>query len=154
MRRFVAFGGFSLVVLILVGLATSFAGATKNQTVASGEEAVTVLLKWYHNYFEEGKYQQAEQVAQLAYELAPEDPQTKTALFVARRQQARTPPPVNVERKLEKVLNKLEQLEGHLHELETEKQQLEKQIRVLKVQNSRPSRPPHQEPPGSPDRID
>ncbi len=113
-----------------------------------------MLLKWYHNYFADGKYQQAEQVAELAYELAPEDPQTKAAVLVVRRQQSHVPRTANVEQKLEKVLNKLEQLEGHMQQLEAEKEQLEKQLRVLRAQNTQTSSMPRGEPSGSPDRID
>ncbi|HEY7154278.1 MAG TPA: hypothetical protein VH575_10010 [Gemmataceae bacterium] len=123
-----------------------------------------VLLKWYHNYFQEGKYQQAEQVAELAHELAPEDPETMAAVEVVRRQRTHTTPVnaerKNVEQKLDKVLNKLEQLEKHVRELEAQKAQLEKQVRVLRAQNvlrpqnQQSSRTPRREPAGSPDRID
>jgi hypothetical protein len=133
-----------------VNLATSSARAAKKPGVAA---EVAVLLKWYHAYFEEGKYQQAEQVAELAYELAPEDPETTAAVRVVRRQQSRRPP-VNVEQKLDKVLNKLDQLEKHVRELEMQKAQLERQMRILRAQNLQPSGTPRREPPGSPDRID
>jgi hypothetical protein len=155
MRRLVALGGCSLMVLTLVGLTTASAQAAKKPGVA---EEVVVLLKWYHNYFEEGKYQQAEQVAELALQLAPEDPETRAALRVVRSQQGRTPP-ANVERKdvdqkLDKVLNKLERLENHVRDLEMQKSQLERELRVLRAQNQQSARTPRREPPGSPDRID
>lgn len=157
MRRLVALVGCSLVALTLVSLTTSSARAAKKP---GSSEEVVVLLKWYHTYFEAGKYQQAEQVAELAHELAPEDPETIAAVRVVRRQQTHTPPPVNVEQKnveqkLDKVLTKLEQLENHVRELETQKAQLEKQLRVLRAQNQQSaSRTPRREPAGSPDRID
>jgi hypothetical protein len=134
--------------------ATDSVQAAKNPAVAA---EVAVLLKWYHTYFEEGKYQQAKQVAELAYELAPEDPETMAAMRVVRRQQSRTPPkvaPKDAEQKLDKVLNKLEQLEKHVRELQMQKAQLERQVRFLRAQNRQPSGVPRREPPGSPDRID
>ena len=146
MRRLITFGGRSLLIILLVSLATSSARAAKKPTIKDSAvtEEVEVLLKWYHTYFQEGKYQQAEQVAELAHELAPEDPETMAAVAVVRRQRTHTPP-VNVEQKLDKVLDKLEQLE--------------KQVRVLRAKNPQPVAvprrvPPHQEPAGSPDRID
>jgi uncharacterized protein Yka (UPF0111/DUF47 family) len=144
-----------VVVLSLVVLTASSACAAKDPKVA---DEVVVLLKLYRNSFEAGKYQQAEEFAQLAHQLAPEDPETTAALRAVRVQQTRTPP-VNTEQlrvaeKLDKVLNKMEQLEKHVRELEMQKTNLERQLRVLRTQNQQSSRAPRREPLGSPDRID
>jgi septal ring factor EnvC (AmiA/AmiB activator) len=144
-----------------MNFAASSANAAKKPAVQDPAvaEEVVVLLKWYHTYFQEGKYQQAEQVAEFAHELAPEDPETMAAVEVVRRQRTHMPPPVNVERKnveqkLDKVLNKLEQLEKLVRELEAQKAQLERQVRVLRAQNQQSSKTLRREPAGSPDRID
>ncbi|HEY7308000.1 MAG TPA: hypothetical protein VH643_01435 [Gemmataceae bacterium] len=155
MRRLGALVGCSVVVLSLVVLTASSACAAKDPKVA---DEVVVLLKLYRNSFEAGKYQQAEEFAQLAHQLAPEDPETTAALRAVRVQQTRTPP-VNTEQlrvaeKLDKVLNKMEQLEKHVRELEMQKTNLERQLRVLRTQNQQSSRAPRREPLGSPDRID
>ena len=156
MRRLGAIVGCTVVVLSLVVLTASSACAAKDPKVA---DEVVVLLKLYRNSFEAGKYQQAEEFAQLAHQLAPEDPETTAALRAVRVQQTRTPPPVNTEQlrvaeKLDKVLNKIEQLEKHVRELEMQKTNLERQLRVLRTQNQQSSRVPRREPLGSPDRID
>jgi hypothetical protein len=153
MRSFLILAGCGVVVLTLASLAATSAGAKQ----PTAEEQVTVLLKWYHNYLENGKYKQAGHIAEIVYELAPEDPRTIAAIKVSRRQQAEVADKDKVEQKLDKVLNKLEQLEQHVHELETQKVSLEKQIRALQARNerlTRGSQSPHQEPRGSPDRID
>jgi hypothetical protein len=137
--------------LTLASFAPTSAGA-KQPTV---EEQVTVLLKWYHTYLENGKYNQAREIAEAALELAPDDPQTIAAAKIARRRRFDAPEKGEIHQKLEKVLTKLDQLELHLRELETQKTQLEKQVRALQSQNERMTRhAPHEEPRGSPDRID
>jgi len=136
MRGLLTLGGCGLLVLTLGSLTTPSVGASKKPTV---EDQVVVLLKWYHVYFEEGKYKQAEQVAEMAHELAPDDPQAMAAVRVAHRQQINAATSIDVEQKLEKVLKKLDRIERQLYELETEKD------RRSRISLSK-------EPPGSPDR--
>ena len=69
MRSIVKIGGIGLVVLSMSLLISNVQAANK----ASSEEQVAVLMKMYWTYFEQGKYKQAEQVAQLASELAPKE---------------------------------------------------------------------------------
>jgi hypothetical protein len=99
-----------------------------------------VLLKWYHTYFEEGKYQQAKQVAELARELAPDDPQVASALKLAQRQEAKTESAAKVETQLERVLIKLDRVERQLRSTQAQKQ------RRIRIQLAT-------EPPGSPDAF-
>jgi hypothetical protein len=141
------------MLVTLVGLATTSAGAKEPKA----EEQVAVLLKWYHDYFENGKYPQAQEIAETAYKLAPDDPRTLAAVKVARRQQGEMAQKEKVDHKLDKVLSKLEQLEQHVRELQTEKQRLEKLVQALQARNERLTRriqPSREEPRGSPDRID
>jgi hypothetical protein len=135
MRNFVKLGGIGLVFVLGLAVLTPTVQAAKK---ASPEEQVAVLLKRYWNYFEEGKYKQAEQVAELARELAPEDPQIVVALKLAQRQQAKTSSNSEVEVQLEKVLQKLDRVERQLRDLET-KNRGRTLIQIAK------------EPPGSPD---
>lgn len=151
MRKHLTLCGCGLLAIALVSFSTSPAAAAKNTKVS---EEVAVLLKWYHTYFQEGKYEQAEHVAELANEMAPDDPEARVALKVVRRKLNRTSASAASEQQLEKVLNKIDVLERHLYELETEKQQLERQLAVLQTDKQRPSRTPHREPPGSPDGIE
>lgn len=134
MRSFFKLGCLGLVVLGMSILPPSIQAAKK----ASAEEQVAVLLKWYRNYFDAGKFKQAEQVARLAYELAPEDPQITVALKLAQRQQANTTAAAEVEAQLEKVLQKLDRVERQLRDMEA------KSHRKAIVQLAK-------EPPGSPD---
>jgi hypothetical protein len=107
-------------------------------------------------YLENGKYQQAEEIAETAHELAPDDPRTLVALKVSHHQQTNAVKE-KADQKLEKLLNKLDQLEQHVRDLEIHEASLEKQVSVLKSRNerlTRGSQPPHEEPRGSPDRVD
>jgi hypothetical protein len=135
MRNFVKVGSIGLVLVLGIAVVTPTIQAAKK---ASPEEQVAVLLKRYWNNFEEGKYKQAEQVAELAQELAPEDPQIAVALKLAQRQQAKTSSNTEVESQLEKVLQKLDRVERQLRAVES------KSRRRTIVQIAK-------EPPGSPD---
>jgi hypothetical protein len=134
MRNLVKLGGIGLLVLAVSVVPPSVQAAKK----ASAEEQVAVLLKRYWTYFEEGKFKQAEQVAELAYELAPEDPQITVALKLARRQQAATTSTAEVELQLGKVLQKLDRVERQLRDMEAKNRQRTR-LQITK------------EPPGSPD---
>jgi hypothetical protein len=134
MRGFIKLGGIGLLVLGTMLVPSSAQAAKK----ASINEQLTVLLQKYWTYFEEGKFKQAEQIAELAYELAPEDPQIAVALKLARRQQAQTASVAEVELQLAKVLEKLERVERQLREQEAKKRQRTR-LEAAK------------EPPGSPD---
>lgn len=153
MRRLLTLSGCGVLLLTLVGLVTTSADAKEPKA----DEQVTVLLKWYHNYLENGKYEQAQDIAETAHKLAPDDPRTLAAVKVAHQQQTDHADKEKVDQKLDKVLSKLEQLEQHVRELETEKLRLEKQLQALQARNKRltqGSQPSHVEPRGSPDRID
>lgn len=134
MRNLLKIAGIGLVVLVLATRTPHVQAENKSST----EEQVAVLLKWYHAYFEEGKYKQAEQIAELARELAPEDPQIAVALKLAQRQQANTVSASSVGVQLERVLGKLDRVERQLHDLD-HKNQRRTRIQIAK------------EPPGSPD---
>jgi hypothetical protein len=105
---------------------------------ASTEEQVAVLMKWYRTYFDEGKYRQAEQVAELAYDLAPADPQIAVALKLARRQQTNSAANVEVEAQLAQVLQRLDRMERQMRAAAAKN----RQRAILQIT---------QEPPGSPD---
>lgn len=128
--------GIGLLFLALAVETPALQAAKK----ASTEDQVAVLMKWYHTYFDEGKFKQAEQVAELAYELAPEDPQIAVALKLARRQQTVAPPAssAHVEAQLARVLLKLDRVERQLREREASRHQRTR-VQIAK------------EPPGSPD---
>ena len=100
----VALSGCVLMVIALANCLPSLAGETKRTET---ETQVAVLLKWYHVYAEKGKYEQAYRVAELAHELAPEDPETEVALKVALRQKDTASSLANSEKKLEAILAKL-----------------------------------------------
>jgi len=134
MRNLVNVGSIGLVVLCILILAP----ATQAAKRVSTEEQIAVLLRWYRTYFEEGKYKQAEQVAQLAYELAPDDPQIAVALKLARRQQAYTSSTAEVEAQLTKVLQKLDRMERQLREAQAK----DRRRAIIQIAK---------EPPGSPD---
>ena len=153
MRSLLTLSGCGMILLTLVGLATTSAGAKEPKA----EEQVAVLLKWYHDYLGNGKYEQAQEIAETAHKLAPDDPRTLAAVKVARRQHGDMAEKEKIDQKLDKVLSKLERLEQHVRELETEKQRLEKQVQSLQARNerlTRRSQPSRVEPRGSPDRID
>lgn len=139
MLKIVARGGCGLLVITLVSCLASHASERKGSTT---EAQVAVLLKWYHAYAEKGKYDQAYRVAELANELAPEDPETVVALKVALRQKNTASSLANSEEKLEAILAKLEQIEKRLKTLEAKKP---RRVRT---------EVPYGEPPGSPDRPD
>ena len=136
MRSLIKLGGFTLVAMVLAVAAPSAQAAKK----ATTEDQVAVLLKWYHTYVEEGKYKQAEQVAELAYEMAPDDPQIVAALKLARRLQNNTVSSnqAQVQAQLQRVLMKLDRVERQLREAEAQRRQRAR-IQIAK------------EPPGSPD---
>lgn len=134
MSRLIKLSGIGLVALSVSILTPAVQAAKK----ASAEDQVAVLLKWYRNYFEAGKYKQAEQIAELAYELAPEDPQITVALKLARRQQATASSAMEVEAQLGKVLQKLDRVERQLRDMESKNRQRTR-VQIAK------------EPPGSPD---
>jgi|GEM_PF-4123644 tetratricopeptide (TPR) repeat protein len=135
MRNVVKLGSSGLLVLGIWVLTPPVQAAKKFNT----EDQVAVLLKWYQNYFEQGKYKQAEQVAQLAYELAPDDPQIAVALKLARRQQANgVSPTAEVEAQLAKVLQKLDRVERQLRDTAAKN----RRRAILQIAK---------EPPGSPD---
>lgn len=119
MRSWIKLGGIGLLALS-VSVVTPAVWAAKT---VSAEEQVAVLLKWYRTYFDEGKYKQAEQIAELAKELAPEDPQIEVALKLARRQQSNSAISPEVGAQLEKVLQKLDRVERQLREIEAQKRQ-------------------------------
>jgi hypothetical protein len=124
-----------LLAIALMCSLTSPAAAAKNAKVS---EEVAVLLKWYHTYFQEGKYEQAEHVAELAHELAPDDPEARVALKVVRRQLSRTSASASSEQHLDRVLSKIDTLERHVYDLETEKQRLQRQLAACKRRSSDP----------------
>jgi hypothetical protein len=134
MANLTKLGGIGLLVLGMSVVMPSVQAAKKIST----EDQVAVLLKWYRTYFDEGKYKQAEQVAQLAYELAPDDPQIAVALKLARRQQANTASSTEVEAQLAKVMQKLDRMERQLRDTAA-KNRRRAIIQIAK------------EPPGSPD---
>ncbi len=136
MRNLPRIVGIGLVAMGLA-LQTPAAEAAKK---TSTEEQVAVLMKGYHTYFDEGNYKQAEQVAELARDLAPDDPEIPVALKLARRQQANTSATSDVEMQLERVLGKLDRVERQLQILESAK------VRRTRIQIA-------QEPPGSPDAF-
>jgi hypothetical protein len=126
--------GIGLLVLGIVALSSPAQAEKKVST----EDQVAVLLKWYRTYFGAGRYKQAEQIAQLAYELAPDDPQIVVALKLARRQQARVAATVEVEAQLALALQKLDRMERQLKTAAGQN----RQRTILQIA---------QEPPGSPD---
>ncbi len=132
MRRLLTLSGCGVLLLTLVGFAAASAGAKEPKA----DEQVAVLLKWYHNYLENGKYEQAQEIAETAHKLAPDDPRTLAAVKVARQQLTDQAGKEKVDQKLDKVLSKLEQLEQHVRDLETEKLRLEKQVQALQARNS------------------
>jgi len=136
MRNLVRLGGMGLLLLGVAVMVTSIQAAERVST----EDQVAVLMKWYRTYFDEGKYKQAEQVAQLAYELAPDDPQITVALKLVRRQQSTVSPAAEVEAQLARALQRLDRVERQLRTT-AEKN---RQRTILQIA---------QEPPGSPDGI-
>ena len=136
MRSPIKLGGIGLLVIGLSVLTTT-AQAAKH---ASSEDQVVVLMKWYHTYFNDGKYKQAEQIAELAYEIAPEDPQIAVALKLARRQQPTTTiASPKMEMDMERMLLKLDRVERQLRQMESQQRRQRTRIQIAK------------EPPGSPD---
>ena len=147
MRSSIKIGGLGLLVFG-VSILTPPAQAAKK---ASSEEQVAVLMSWYRIAFDEGKYKQAEQMAEFAYELAPNDPQIMVALKLVRRQQ---PAPIaspkietlvaspKVEMELERVMMKLDRVERQLRQMESQQRRQRTRIQIAK------------EPPGSPDAGD
>lgn len=136
MPKIVALGGCALMVLAL-NCPASRAGKMRKATT---EAQVEVLLKWYHDYSEQGKYEQAYRVAELAYELAPDDPETVVTLKLARRQRNATTVSANTDQHLFKILAKLDYIERRLYTLEAMKRRTA-QFGTL-----------YREPIGSPDR--
>jgi tetratricopeptide (TPR) repeat protein len=134
MRKLVTLGRIGLLVFGIAVQAPSAQAAKK----ISAEGQVAVLMKWYRIYFDEGKYKQAEQVAELAYELAPDDPQIAVALKLARRQQANVSSTAEVEAQLARVLQKLDRVERQLKTAAAKN----RQRTIIQIA---------QEPPGSPD---
>jgi tetratricopeptide (TPR) repeat protein len=134
MRTSIELGRLGLLVLGMLVLTHSVQAAKKTRS----EEQAAALLKWARTYLEQGKYKQSEQAAQLALELAPEDPEIVAALKLARRLQSLSDSKAEVEIQLEKVLQKLNQMERHLRDLEAKNRQ-HTRIQIAK------------EPPGSPD---
>jgi hypothetical protein len=134
MRNLVTLGGIGLLVFGITVVASPVQAAKK----ISAEDQVAVLMKRYWTYFDEGKYKQAEQVAELAYELAPDDPQIAVALKLARRQQANASSTAAVEAQLTRVLQKLDRVERQLRTSAAKK----RQRTIVQIA---------QEPPGSPD---
>jgi hypothetical protein len=134
MRNLWGLGSIGLLILALAVLAPSVQAEKKVNT----EDQVAVLMKWYRAYFDEGKYKQAEQVAQLAYDLAPDDPQIAVALKLVRRQQATIAANVELEAQLARVLQKLDRMERQLRTTAVKN----RQRTILQIS---------QEPPGSPD---
>ena len=126
--------GIGLVVLVVSILTPAVQAAKK----ASSGEQVAILMEWYHTYFSEGKYKQAEQIAELAYKMAPEDPQIAVALKLAKHQQTSAFATPKVEMELERVMLKLESMERQLRQMELQRRQRSR-IQIAK------------EPPGSPD---
>jgi hypothetical protein len=112
MRSFVKLGGIGLVALVMAVLTPSVQAAKR----ISAEDQVAVLLKWYKTYYDEGKYKQAEQVAELAQELAPDDPQIAVALKLARRQQANASSNAGVQAQLAQVQQKVDRMERQLRD--------------------------------------
>jgi hypothetical protein len=134
MRSFVKLGGIGLVALAIAVPTPSVQAAKR----ISAEDQVAVLLKWYKTYYDEGKYKQAEQVAELAQELAPDDPQIAVALKLARRQQANASSNAAVQAQLAQVQQKIDRMERQLRETAA-KNRRRAIIQIAK------------EPPGSPD---
>jgi hypothetical protein len=134
MRNLRRLGSIALLVIGIAVLAPSVQAERK----ASTEEQVAVLMKWYRTYFDEGKYRQAEQVAELAYDLAPDDPQIAVALKLARRQQTTAAANVEVEARLTQVLQRLDRMERQMRATAAKS----RQRAILQIA---------QEPPGSPD---
>lgn len=127
----------SSIALLVIGIAV-LVPSVQAERKASTEEQVTVLMKWYRTYFDEGKYRQAEQVAELAYDLAPDDPQIAVALKLARRQQTNVAANVEVEARLAQVLQRLERMERQMRATASKN----RKRAILQIA---------QEPPGSPD---
>jgi hypothetical protein len=136
MRSAIKLVGLTLLVLA-ASMGTSSAQAAKK---VSAEEQVAVLMKWYRAAFDEGKYKQAEQYAELAYELAPDDPQITVALKLVQRQTSAAASP-KVEAELERVMAKLDRVERQLRSMESQRRQRTR-VQIAK------------EPPGSPDAND
>jgi hypothetical protein len=138
MRSFLKFGAVVLV-LSLVILTPSVQAAKK----ATTEDQVAVLLKWYQTYLDEGNYKQAKQAAELAYELAPDNPEAAVALKLARRLQVNSVQVSNgysaqTEAQLVQVLQKLDRVERQLRQMKAQRRQ-QARVQIAK------------EPPGSPD---
>ncbi len=125
------------IALLVIGIAV-LAPSVRAEKKASTEEQIAVLMKWYRTYFDEGKYRQAEQVAELAYDLAPDDPQIAVALKLARRQQTNAAANVEVEAQLARVLQRLDRMERQMRSAAAKN----RQRALLQIA---------QEPPGSPD---
>lgn len=134
MRTAIKIGGIGLIVLGM-SIGTPIAHAAKK---ASSEEQVAVLMKWYRTAIDEGKYKQAEQYAELASELAPDDLEIAVALKFAQRQKPKIVSAPKVEVELERVLLKLDRVERQLRGMESQRRQRTR-IQIAK------------EPPGSPD---
>lgn len=134
MRNLLRLCGIGLLVLGITVLTPSVQAEKRVST----EDQVRVLMKWYRTYFDEGKYKQAEQVAQLAYDLAPDDPQIAVALKLVRRQQATVTANVEVEAQLARVLQKLDRMERQMRANAAKN----RQRAIIQIS---------QEPPGSPD---
>ncbi len=137
MRSPIKLGVFALVLLVVSTLTPAVRAAAR----ASSEEQVAVLMRWYRTAFDEGKYKQAEQYAELATELAPDDPQIVVALKLARRQQTQAASAPKVERELERMMLKLNRMEQQLKVMESQRRQRTR-VEIAK------------EPPGSPDAND
>jgi hypothetical protein len=136
MRSPIKLGGIGLLVIGLSVLTTT-SQAAKN---TSSDEQVAILMGWYHTYFNDGKYKQAEHIAELAHELAPEDPQIAVALKLARRQQPTTAiASPKMEMDMERMLLKLDRVERQLRQMESQQRRQRTRIQIAK------------EPPGSPD---
>lgn len=137
MRTAIKLGCIGLVV----GSMTLVQPAAHAAKKMRAEDQVAVLMKWYRTAIDAGKYKQAEQYAELAYELAPEDPEIVVALKFAQRQQPKVVSNPKVEADLERVLLKLDRMERQLRVSEEERRQRTR-IQIAK------------EPPGSPDAND
>lgn len=137
MRSPIKLGGIGLLVIGL-SMWTTTIQAAKN---ARSEEQVAILMGWYHTYFNDGKYKQAEHIAELAYEIAPDNPEIAVALKLARRQQPTTITVASpkMEMEMERMLLKLDRVERQLRQMESQQRRQRTRIQMAK------------EPPGSPD---
>jgi hypothetical protein len=140
MPKILTLSGCGLMLLVLSCSASQAGELELKQT--NNEVQVAVLLKWYHDYSEKGKHEQACRVAELAYEMAPENPETRVAVKLAHRQRNAAASASNSDRRLEQILVKLERIDKRLYAIEARKRQ-SAQFRSL-----------YREPPGSPDGPD